>query len=97
MRLIEAYDSNMKIEFIGPAQKAEDEGVLYLAHVDGKEVMCHFTYEAIEDIEEDSLQEDPMAQFEAHKFKLLSIAERKLLKGLGASGLVSIYTSDIHI
>ena len=65
----------MKIKFIGPAQKAEDEGVLYLAHVDGKEVMCHFTYEAIEDIEEDSLQEDPIQQSIVIWTYVLQIAE----------------------
>jgi len=50
----------MKIEFIGPAVKAEDDGVLFLAKVDGRHVQCHFTYEALEDIEPDSLQEDPL-------------------------------------
>ena len=87
----------MRIQFIGPAQKADDDGVLYLAHVDGKEVNCHFTYEAIEDIESDSLQKDALEQFEAHKLKLLSIAEAKILRGLGGSGVVSIYTSDVNL
>lgn len=87
----------MNIQFIGPALKAEDDGVIYLAHVDGKEVQCHFTYEAIEDIESDSLQSDPIQQFEAHKLKLLSIAEAKILKGLVSNGVVSIFTNDIQV
>jgi hypothetical protein len=85
----------MKIEFIGPAVKAEDDGVLFLAKVDGRHVQCHFTYEALEDIEPDSLQEDPLQQFESHKLKLLSIAENKLLKGLAIKDCLSVYTSDL--
>ena len=87
----------MNIQFIGPALKAEDDGVIYLAHVDGKEVQCHFTYEAIEDIESDNLQSDPIQQFEDHKLKLLSIAEAKILKGLVTNGVVSIFTNDIQV
>jgi hypothetical protein len=87
----------MNIQFIGPALKAEDGGILYLTHVDGKEINCHFTYEAIEDIESDSLQADPIQQFEAHKLKLLSIAEDKITKGQIANGVVSIFTHDIKI
>jgi hypothetical protein len=85
----------MKIEFIGPAARAEDEGVLFPARVDGQMILCHFSFEALEDIEPDSLQEDPIQQFEAHKLKLLSIAEAKLLKGLSIGGRLSIYTSDL--
>jgi hypothetical protein len=87
----------MKIEFIGPAVKAEDDGVLFLAKVDGRPVQCHFTYEALEDIEPDSLQEDPLKQFESHKLKLLSIAESKLLKGLAIKNCLSVYTSDLRL
>ena len=85
----------MKIEFIGPATQAEDEGVLFLARVDGRKVYCHFTFEALEDIDPDSLQDDPLAQFESHKLKLLSIAEDKLLKGLAIGDRLSVYTSDL--
>jgi peroxiredoxin family protein len=86
----------MNIQFVGPALKAEDDGVLYLAHVDGKEVNCHFTYEAIEDIESDSLQTDLIQQFKAHQLKLLSIAEDKIRKGHITNGVVSIFTNDIN-
>lgn len=87
----------MKIEFIGPAVRAEDEGVLFLAHVDGRKIQCHFTFEALEDIDPDSLQEDPLEQFEAHKLKLLSIAEDKLLRGLAVADRLSVYTSDLRL
>lgn len=87
----------MNIQFVGPALKAEDEGVIFLAQVDGKDVHCHFTYEAIEDIESDSLQADPIQQFEAHKLKLLSIAENKIRNGQISNGVVSIFTNDIQL
>jgi peroxiredoxin family protein len=87
----------MNIQFIGPALKADDGGILYLTHVNGKEINCHFTYEAIEDIESDSLQADPVQQFEAHKLKLLSIAEDKISKGHISNGVVSIFTHDIPL
>ena len=89
--------ARMKIEFIGPAAVAEDEGVLFPTKVDGQMILCHFSFEALEDIEPDSLQEDPLQQFEAHKLKLLSIAEAKLLKGLSIAGRLSIYTSDLRL
>lgn len=87
----------MKIEFIGPAVKAEDDGVSFLAKVDGKDVYCLFTYEALEDIEPDSLQDNPLEQFEAHKLKLLSIAEDKLLKGLAIGSRLTVNTSDLRL
>lgn len=87
----------MKIEFIGPAVKAEDDGVLFLARVDGKEVQCHFTYEALEDIEPDSLQDNPLEQFQSHKLKLLSIAEDKLLRGLAIGHRLTVNTSDLRL
>jgi hypothetical protein len=87
----------MKIEFIGPAVKAEDDGVLFLARVDGRSVQCHFTYEALEDIDPDSLQDDPLAQFESHQLKLLSIAEAKLLKGLAIGDRLGVYTNDLRL
>lgn len=87
----------MKIEFIGPATRGEDEGVSFLAKVDGKDVHCLFTYEALEDVDPDSLQGDPLEQFEAHKLKLLSIAEDKLLRGLAIGHRLTINTSDLRL
>lgn len=40
----------MKIEFVGPASLAADGGVIYIAKLDGKDVQCHFSYEALEDV-----------------------------------------------
>jgi len=67
----------MKIEFVGPAQVAEDGGVIYLATLDGKNLDCHFSYEVLEDIDPDSILGDPLEHFAKHQLKLLSIAEQK--------------------
>jgi hypothetical protein len=85
----------MKIEFTGTAKVAEDGGVLHSAKVDGQDLVCHFSYELLEELDPDNLKSDPMAQFESHKFRLLSIAEQKILRGLSHNGVVNIFTSDL--
>jgi hypothetical protein len=85
----------MKIEFTGTAKVAEDGGVLHPAKVDGQDLVCHFSYELLEELDPDNLKSDPMAQFESHKFRLLSIAEQKILRGLSHNGVVNIFTSDL--
>jgi Protein of unknown function (DUF1488) len=85
----------MKIIFTGPGEVAEDGGVIYFATVDGKAVKCHFTFEALQDVDPDNLHGNPMEQFQAHKLKLLAIAQEKIEKGLGHDGLINVFTSDI--
>ena len=85
----------MKIEFSGSAKVAEDGGVLHPAKMDGQDLVCHFSYELLEELDTDNLKSDPMAQFESHKFRLLSIAEQKILRGLSHNGMVNIFTSDL--
>ena len=87
----------MKIEFIGPASKAVDGGVIYLATVDGKSVECHFSYEALEDIDPDTVFGDPLEHFSHHQLLLLSAAEKKLLKGIAHDGKLQINSSDLRI
>ena len=86
----------MNIEFTGPATNAEDGGILFRAKVDGKWVRCHFTYEALQDLDPTDLQMNPMAQFERHITLLLSLAEDKILKGHLNNELVVVYTNDIN-
>ncbi|MBU3548116.1 DUF1488 family protein [Polynucleobacter sp. P1-05-14] len=86
----------MNIEFTGPAINADDGGVLFRARVDGVWVRCHFTYEALQDIDPTDLQMNPMAQFERHRALLLSLAEDKILKGHLNNNLAVVYTGDIN-
>ena len=87
----------MKIEFIGPASLAADGGVIYLATVDGKNVECHFSYEALEDIDPDTVFGDPLEHFSHHQLLLLSAAEKKLIKGIAHNGKLLVNSSDLRI
>jgi Protein of unknown function (DUF1488) len=87
----------MKIEFIGPATLSTDGSVIYMAKVDGKEIECSFTYEALEDIDPDSVFGDALEHFSTHKLALLSAAEKKILKGLTHNGKLLVNSSDIRI
>lgn len=87
----------MKIEFVGPAEKASDGGVVYSAKVDGKLVKCHFSFEALQDLDPENLHGDPLKQFEAHRLILLSAAETKITKGLVGEHGVNVYTNDVDI
>ena len=87
----------MKIEFIGPASLAADGGVIYLATVDGKNVECHFSYEALEDIDPDTVFGDTLEHFSHHQLLLLSAAEKKLIKGIAHNGKLLVNSSDLRI
>lgn len=87
----------MKIEFVGPASLAADGGVTYIAKLDGKDVQCHFSYEALEDIDPDSVFGDALEHFSKHQLILLSEAEKKLLKGLTRNGQLQVSSSDLRL
>jgi hypothetical protein len=87
----------MKIEFVGPASLAADGGVTYIAKLDGKDVQCHFSYEALEDVDPDSVFGDALEHFSRHQLILLSAAEKKLLKGLTHNGQLQISSSDLRL
>ncbi len=84
-----------KIEFTGPAAMAADGGVNFAARLNGQDIRCHFSEETLQDVDPEDLHGDPLAQFEAHRFRLLAAAEGKILKGLMTEGTVSVYTSDL--
>jgi hypothetical protein len=85
----------MKIEFIGPASIAIDGGVHYPALLDGHQLSCHFSYEALDDVEPDGIQGDALEHFKNHQLKLLSIAEQKILGGHAHDGQIQIFSSDL--
>jgi hypothetical protein len=87
----------MTIEFVGPASLAADGGVIYIARLDGKEVQCHFSYEALEDIDPETVFGDALGHFSKHQLMLLSAAEKKLLKGLTHNGQLKINSSDLTL
>jgi hypothetical protein len=87
----------MKIVFVGPASVAIDGGVNYLAMLDGKNLVCHFTYEALDDVEPDGILGDALEHFKNHQLKLLSIAEQKILGGHAHDGSIQIFSSDLAL
>jgi hypothetical protein len=85
----------MNIEFIGPASISGDGGIDYPAKLNGQNLMCHFSYEALEDIDPDVVLGDPLEHFSAHQLKLLSVAEQKILHGQVQSSQIHIYSNDL--
>jgi hypothetical protein len=85
----------MKIEFTGPASMADDGGVFYLALLNGQALTCHFSYEALDDVEPDGILGDALIHFKNHQLKLLSIAEQKILNGHAHDGKIQIFSTDL--
>ena len=85
----------MNIEFIGPASIAVDGGVEYRAKIDGADILCHFSYELLEDVDPNEILGNPLEQFQNHQLKLLSIAEKKILDGHMHDGRVQVFTNDL--
>jgi hypothetical protein len=85
----------LNIQFIGPASLATDGGVDFTAKLNHTDLVCHFSYEALEDIDADSFMGDAIDHFSKHKLKLLSIAEQKILNGHAHDGKIQIFSNDL--
>jgi hypothetical protein len=87
----------MKIDFIGPATIADDGGVIYPALLNGQKLSCHFSYEALDDVEPDGIMGDALEHFSNHQLKLLSIAEQKIRRGHAHDSQIRIFSSDLSL
>ena len=85
----------MDIQFIGPASLATDGGIDFSAKLNDTDLVCHFSYEALEDIDADSFMGDAIDHFTKHQLKLLSIAEQKILNGHAHDGKIQIFSNDL--
>ena len=85
----------MDIEFPGPGVPAEDGGISYRAIVDGQNVACKFSMEALQDTDPSLTMKSPEHQFESSKSTLLQIAEKKIRDGKIENGVVHIFTADL--
>ena len=85
----------MDIQFIGPASLATDGGIDFAAKLNHTDLVCHFSYEALEDIDADSFMGDAIDHFTKHQLKLLSIAEQKILNGHAHDGKIQIFSNDL--
>jgi hypothetical protein len=85
----------MNLEFIGPARVSENGDVVYPAIFKGKPLQCTFSYEALQDLDPDSVEGDSLKLFSNHQLKLLSIAEKKILGGHVVDGAVHLFSHDL--
>ena len=85
----------MDIKFPGPAVPAEDGGISYRAKVDGQTVACHFSCEALQDVNPALSNAEAIEQFNASQGHLLSIAEKKIRANQVVNGVVRIFTADV--
>jgi hypothetical protein len=85
----------MDIVFNGPASLATDGGINYPTTVNGKPINCYFSYEVLEDVDQDALMGDALTLFRRHQLKLLSIAEQKIINGHTHDGKIEIFTNDL--
>ena len=85
----------MKIEFIGPASLAEDGGINYPAKIDTKDILCHFSYEVLEDVDPEAFLGNALDHFSKHQLARLSIAEQKMLGGHAHASKVQIFSADL--
>ena len=85
----------MKIVFIGSESLANDGGVQFPAKLDGRDLLCHFSYEALDDIELDVVLGDELEHFSKYQLKLLTIAEQKILTGGDYAGQIQVFSNDL--
>ncbi len=93
--ILNKVSSHMNLEFIGPAGVSENGDVVYPAIFKGKPLQCTFSYEALQDLDPDSVEGDSLKLFSNHQLKLLSIAEKKILGGHVVDGAVHLFSHDL--
>jgi hypothetical protein len=85
----------MDLQFIGPATASADGDIHYLAQLNGKNLICHFSYGVLEDVDTEAIGGEAITLFNRHQLKLLSIAEQKIANGLAHDGQIHIYSNDL--
>jgi Protein of unknown function (DUF1488) len=86
---------NERVEFIGPAQPAQDGGLTCFAMVDGERVKCHFTWDALVDCGQLTQPATAEDLFDAGRSRLLEIATRKIGAGEIDDGMVWVAREDM--
>jgi hypothetical protein len=85
----------VNIEFPGPPVPTEDGGIWHRARVDGEPVACHFIWGALQNVATAFTDARAIDQFQASRYRLLEIAEKKIRAGHVKNGVVRITTWDI--
>ena len=84
----------MRIEFSGPARRAEHGSILQDARVNGQLVICQFISEVLHECDPDHPYYRSLDRFHAHRERLLAIAARKIEQE-PVRPIVNIFTSDV--
>jgi hypothetical protein len=85
----------MKLEFVGPASILENGDVSYPALLNGRNLNCSFSYEALQDLDPDGVETNALQLFKSHQLKLLSLVEQKILNGHATDGSVHLFSHDL--
>ena len=68
---------------------------VFPAIVDGEQIRCMVTREALQDINPSCAADSSESQFETNKFHLQTIAKEKILAGEIKDGIVTIASPDV--
>ena len=83
------------IQFIGPAQPAQDGGLTCFAMVNEERVKCHFTWEALFECGHPRQPTTAEELFDAGQRRLLDTAARKIRAGDIDDGMVWVAREDL--
>ncbi len=86
----------MDIQFTGVCTQTEDGGISFQAKVDGKNVPCRVTAEALEDINPAGRFDTAEQQFQNNRSQIENIASQKILNGELVDGRVNILQRDLQ-
>lgn len=85
----------MQVTFSGKyALSHETFGITFEASLDGHRVTCLVSAEALQDLDPSNVTASPEEQFLAHRARLQSIAESKIIAALPVR--VPINSADVH-
>jgi Protein of unknown function (DUF1488) len=85
----------MNITFSGKyAKNSSPLGITFEAHVDGRQVHCHVSTEALQDIDSANRLDQPEQQFERHRSRFEELAASKIRSSLPSS--ISISSADVR-
>jgi len=86
---------NDNLQIVGPVQPAQDVGLTCTTMVNGEEVKCHFTWEALVECGHLPQPTTAMDLFDAGKSRLLDIGARKIRTGKVDDGIVWVAREDV--
>ena len=84
----------MKIEFSGNSAQLL-EAVSFQASVDGANVSCRVSIEALQDIDPQNRMDNPLSQFSSNRSLIEHVAEKLIRNGRVINGQLYITNADL--